>query len=169
MDNQAYTSAIGGAPWWSGAATSYGEGRCTAKASLELDKIGVRQNDGIKRDIANEGRHFDNRISQEALRADNKFDNQTATLMASITDAKSVSNSNFVRIGSEIAGINNRLCGVEKDAAVAAALASERDKLTQFKLDSILSRTATNDVINSQLAKFQSITGCQPAVSPCGG
>lgn len=63
---------------------------------------------------------------------------------------------------------DSKLCQIDKEIAIGNALATERNAVLNAKVDAFASRQSTNDVINAQLCKFLSISGCSPSVSPCG-
>lgn len=72
------------------------------------------------------------------------------------------------RATNAIIATNDKLCELSKEQAVASALAGERDKNLNHKIDALTSRNEADDAFARQLAKFQSVNGCQPPLSSCG-
>lgn len=64
--------------------------------------------------------------------------------------------------------VDNKICNIEKEQAVASAVACERDKFTQYKLDTIICNQtkAVTEAINQEYAKTR-IFGCSIPTVGC--
>lgn len=128
-----------------------------ANRNTDTRELITSANQGVKDTVLAESRHIGS-----AVTFNERLTNEVARNIQSNLAAMEL---RFERRGDRV---DDKLCHIDKEQAVAAAVACERDKHINYKLDTMLSRTATDDVINAQLSKFQSINGCQPVLSSCG-